>query len=188
MQKYELVLLLDAAIQEKERQNTISQLESDIKDGILQKDEMGLKKTMYDFQSKKGKDHFYFYSYQFQGKNDDLELIKKQLLYNKIVARYAIYKMNATDTFWTFEAINKELEKILEALDEKKTGPKVTFFKNKENRKYITWKALPILKKYVTRFGSIKPRKYTGNLINVQKKVKEAIQRARELGLVEYIK
>jgi len=59
---------------------------------------------------------------------------------------------------------------------------------NKDNKKYLTWKAIPVLKKYMTRFGSIKPRKYTKNPVLVQKKVKECIHRARELGLLEYIK
>lgn len=40
MQKYELVLLLNASLQEKERQSTISALEDELKDGLLQKDEI----------------------------------------------------------------------------------------------------------------------------------------------------
>jgi ribosomal protein S18 len=45
-----------------------------------------------------------------------------------------------------------------------------------------------MLAKYLTRFGDIKPRKYTDNNISTQKKVREAIVRSRELGLLDYIR
>lgn len=45
-----------------------------------------------------------------------------------------------------------------------------------------------MLKKYITRFGEIKPRAYTSNSVSTQKKLKTAILRARELGFVAYKK
>jgi ribosomal protein S18 len=45
-----------------------------------------------------------------------------------------------------------------------------------------------MLKKYITRFGDIKPRAYTNNSVSTQKKLKTAILRARELGFVAYKK
>jgi len=45
-----------------------------------------------------------------------------------------------------------------------------------------------MLKKYITRFGDIKPRKYTRNGVSVQKKLRKEIIRARNFGLVEFIK
>lgn len=45
-----------------------------------------------------------------------------------------------------------------------------------------------MFKKYITRFGEVKPRKYTGNSVSVQKKLREAILRARELGLLSFTK
>lgn len=188
MQKYELVLMLDASLQEKERQTTVSALESEIKDCILKKDDLGLRKTMYDLGRVRGNNNFYFHDYYLQAENKDLDAIKKQLLYNKTVARYFIFKMNSTDEFFTFDELQTRLSKVLEETEDKKTGQKVSFFMNKDNKKYLTWKAVPVLKKYMTRFGSIKPRKYTKNTVLTQKKVKESIQRARELGLLEYIK
>jgi len=188
MQKYELVLMLDASLQEKERQNTVSSLENEIKDCILKKDDMGLRKTMYDFHRVRGHNNFYIHSYYIQAENKDLDVIKKQLLYNKAIARYFIFKMNSTDEFFMFDELQTKLSKFLDESEEKKTGQKVSFFMNKENKKYLTWKAITILKKYMTRFGSIKPRKYTKNPVLTQKKVKECIHRARELGLLEYIK
>lgn len=52
----------------------------------------------------------------------------------------------------------------------------------------ISWKALPLLQEYMTRFDNIKPRKYAQHSVSVQKKIKKAITRARELGLLAYTK
>ena len=45
-----------------------------------------------------------------------------------------------------------------------------------------------MLKKYITRFGDIKPREYTHNSVGTQKKLKSIILRARELGFIAYKK
>jgi ribosomal protein S18 len=45
-----------------------------------------------------------------------------------------------------------------------------------------------MIKKYITRFGEIKPRAYTNNAVSTQKKLKTVILRARELGFVAYKK
>ncbi len=65
---------------------------------------------------------------------------------------------------------------------------KKTFFVDSKNHEYINWKAVSALKKYVTRFGDIKPRKYTWVSVKVQKKIRKSIIRARELGLLPYIR
>lgn len=188
MQKYELVLLLNASLQDKERQETISAIEAELKDWIIQKDEIGLRTTAYDLSRKKWNDKFYFHSYYIEAPVETLDAIKKQLLYSKTVARYFIYKMKETQEFFKFDELNARLEKILEWDEAKKTWQKVSFFMKKDNKQYITWKSLPVLRKYLTRFGNMKPRKYTHNTVLTQKAVKEAIIRARELWMLEYIK
>jgi ribosomal protein S18 len=67
-------------------------------------------------------------------------------------------------------------------------GQKISFFAREENKKYLDWKSIVILHKYLTRFGDIKPRRYTSNTISRQKKVRRCIIRARELGVLEYLK
>ncbi len=59
---------------------------------------------------------------------------------------------------------------------------------NKENEYLINWKSTSLLWKYITRFGDIKPRRFTWNTVRQQKKIRKAISRARELGLIVYIK
>lgn len=52
----------------------------------------------------------------------------------------------------------------------------------------LNWKSVVLLQHYLTRFGNIKPRKYTGNNVKFQKATRQAIIRARELGLIPYIR
>lgn len=53
--------------------------------------------------------------------------------------------------------------------------------KNEEAIDLISWKSIPLLKQYMTRFDNIKPRKYSKHSVATQKKLKQAISRAREL-------
>ena len=106
---------------------------------------------------------------------------------NQIVVRYEIYKMSAGQKFYHFEALQSEFDKAIEDIKDKRFGQKITFFADARNAKYINWKAIPILKYYLTRFGDIKPRLYTGNSVKTQKAVRQEIIRARTLGLLNFI-
>ncbi len=65
---------------------------------------------------------------------------------------------------------------------------KKTFFSDLRNEYLINWKSIVLLKRYMTRFGDIKKRKYTGVPVRIQKKIRKSIIRARELWLLPYIK
>ncbi|MFA7718171.1 MAG: 30S ribosomal protein S18 [Candidatus Absconditabacterales bacterium] len=188
MQKYDVVLLVDAGLSDKERTVMTDEIEAMLGKNILLKDEMGLQMLSYNLKDKAGNDKAYIYSYYVQAPATDIADFKKQLVYNKAVKRYAIYCMDPNQEFFTFADIKAQLEKIIASREEKKLNQKLIFYTDKKNKKYINWKAIPMLKKYVTRFGNIKPRKYTGNNVSTQKKIREAILRARELGLLAYVK
>ncbi|USN54071.1 MAG: 30S ribosomal protein S18 [Candidatus Peribacteria bacterium] len=66
--------------------------------------------------------------------------------------------------------------------------PKKSFFSHPEREELINWKSVALLKTYTTRFGNIKPRKFSTNTVRQQKEVRKAIIRARELGLLPYVK
>ena len=63
-----------------------------------------------------------------------------------------------------------------------------SFFLYEDNQQYINWKSVLALKQYQTRFWAIKPRKYTWVPVKIQKKIRQAIIRARELGVMNYTK
>lgn len=188
MQKYELVLMLKSQIQESERNELLSKIEKDFKGNILLKDEMGIHETSYDIKWQKGNNSVYYVSYYLNLDNEKLQELRKSLLYTNALVRYDILRMGQNQEMFEYEKLQKELEKIMDSRDDKRFGNRVTFLSLPENDKYINWKAVAILKKYLTRFGDIKPRKYTKNHVSTQKKLRQEIIRARNFGLLEFIK
>jgi small subunit ribosomal protein S18 len=53
--------------------------------------------------------------------------------------------------------------------------------------KYIDYKDPDFLVQFVNDQGKILPRRITGNSLKYQRKVAEAVKRARHLGLVPYV-
>lgn len=188
MQKYDVVLLLDAKLSDTERQALLADIEKSLGKTILEKDDIWLQALAYNLSDKIGQDKAYMVSYYVQAPAEEITAFKNNLVYNKAIKRYVVYKMNPTEPFFMFGALNTELATIIEGRDHKKLGQKLTFVADKKNAKYLNWKSIPLLKKYISRFGNIKPRKYTGNAVGIQKKLREAVLRARELGLLEYVK
>ncbi len=67
-----------------------------------------------------------------------------------------------------------------------KTGKKYCRFK-KMKIKYIDYKDSEFLLRFLNEQGKILPRRITGNSLKFQKKVSQAIKRARHLGLLPYV-
>lgn len=61
-------------------------------------------------------------------------------------------------------------------------------FLDADKKSLISRKSATLLKKYTTRFGNIKPRRFTWLSVTHQKMMRNAIIKARELGLLVYIK
>lgn len=188
MKNYELVLLLDPSIQDKEQKEFIAELEAKFKKNIVEKDDIGILSLTHDLWGKKGNDRFYFLSYYFQGETDMSDVIKEYLLYNKLVYRYFFFVMWKEEEKLSYAKTQEELQKFIDEWKEKKRWTKMWFFLKTENEKYVSWKSIPMLKVYMTRFWDIKPRRYTWNSVTMQKKLRKAIIRSREMWLLEYIK
>ena len=52
----------------------------------------------------------------------------------------------------------------------------------------IDYKNVELLKKYITKFGKIVPRYYSGVSLRNQKKLAKAIKRARMMALIPFVK
>lgn len=52
----------------------------------------------------------------------------------------------------------------------------------------IDYKNVELLKKYITKFGKIVPRYYSGVCLKNQKKLAQAIKRARIVALLPFVK
>ncbi len=57
----------------------------------------------------------------------------------------------------------------------------------KSGIKYIDYKDANFLLKFVNEQGKILPRRLTGTSIKFQKKVSQAVKRARHIGLLPYV-
>ncbi len=54
--------------------------------------------------------------------------------------------------------------------------------------KYIDYKDYPAMKPFIDYFGNIRKKYYTGNCLKHQKMLKNAIERARFMGMIAYRK
>jgi small subunit ribosomal protein S18 len=69
-----------------------------------------------------------------------------------------------------------------------KTERKKKYCRFKKNGiKYIDYKDANFLLKFVNEQGKILPRRLTGTSIKFQKKVSQAVKRARHIGLLPYV-
>ena len=73
------------------------------------------------------------------------------------------------------------------------TAPKVEDNRKKYCRfrkngiKYIDYKDADFLKKFLNEQGKMLPRRITGNSLKFQRKVSDAIKRARQMALLPYV-
>lgn len=54
--------------------------------------------------------------------------------------------------------------------------------------KYIDYKDYPTMKEYIDYFGNIRQRYYTGVCLKHQKMLRQAVERARFMGMIAYRK
>jgi small subunit ribosomal protein S18 len=58
----------------------------------------------------------------------------------------------------------------------------------KEDVNYIDYKNVAVLKKFVSDKGKIRPKRSTGNCVQHQKMIADAIKRSREVALMAYFR
>ncbi|MEA3494894.1 MAG: 30S ribosomal protein S18 [Bacteroidota bacterium] len=69
---------------------------------------------------------------------------------------------------------------------ERQRKKKFCWFK-KNNIKYIDYKDASFLVKFLDEYGKITPRRYTGTSLKFQRKLAQAVKRARHLALLPYV-
>jgi small subunit ribosomal protein S18 len=76
--------------------------------------------------------------------------------------------------------------KYLTAIKTEKRQKKYCRFK-KMGIKYIDYKDAEFLKKFLNEQGKMLPRRITGNSLKYQRKVAEAIKKARQMAILPYV-
>jgi small subunit ribosomal protein S18 len=76
--------------------------------------------------------------------------------------------------------------KYLTAIKADKPRKKFCRFK-KYGIRYVDYKDIEFLKKFVNDQGKIFPRRLTGNSLKYQRKVSDAVKKARQMALIPYV-
>jgi len=188
MKKYELVLMVNPSMKEKDRSSFLAELEKSLWKSVLDKDEIAIRDLEYDLWRVRWNNKAYFVSYYLDLDQEQLDELRKNLLYKEWLMRYFLFSLNNSEVFYKLDELIKKMDETIASWEDNKFWSKLSFFRDERNSIYLTWKALPMLKKYMTRFGDIKKRKYTNNAVSTQKKLRSCIIRAREMWLLPYIK
>ncbi len=187
MNHYELVVLFQPQLSKDDHAKVVSDVEKTIADHggkILATDEMGMQTLAHTIT--KGKlTQAYFISYHIELGGDKIQTLKSTFAITKGIVRFAFFTMDTKEKFVSFAETNKNWEPK-EETKTKEAAVKKGFLNEDEAPANINWKSINFLKHYMTRFGNIKPRAFMGNRVKHQKKVRVAIIRARELGVLPY--
>ena len=76
--------------------------------------------------------------------------------------------------------------KYLTAIKQEKRPKKFSRFE-KYGIKYIDYKDAEFLKKFLNEQGKLLPRRLTGNSLKYQRKVSQAVKKARQMALLPYV-
>jgi ribosomal protein S18/ribosomal protein S6 len=202
---YELVILLSPQLSKDEQDAINAKVDALLGKGKKQVDSMGLVQLAHAIGKAK-LNQAHITSYYCELDAAEIAAIKHELRITKGVARYVFFAMTASQPFLIYSEVNKKFDKMEEEKKEaaaiaaekpelatKASGKKPEsmvrkwYFNKESHNQELSWKSTRLLKYYITRFGDMKPRKFMGNSVSQQKKVRQAILRSRELGLIAYI-
>lgn len=110
MKKYELVLVVDAALSSSDVDDIKKETESLVT--VLETDDMGLLPTAYPIR---GQDQAYYVSYYIEADNDQIVEAKKKLKLRNGLARYVFFAMKDNEEFLNYADLKKKYMDIKEA-------------------------------------------------------------------------
>ena len=187
MKHYELVVMLQPQLSKDDQEKLISDIEKRIADNggkILDTDDMGMVTLAHEITKAKLK-QAHFISYHLDLPGDKIQGMKSAFGITKGLVRFSFFSMGPKEKFMSYAETNKTWAPKEDAKP-KEAVIKKGFLNQDEAPDNINWKSTSFLRNYMTRFGEIKPRAFMGNRVKHQKKVRVAIIRARELGVLPY--
>ena len=87
---------------------------------------------------------------------------------------------------WRLNIMAKNEIKYLTAIKSDKRIKKFCRFK-KYGIRYIDYKDVEFLKKFLNEQGKLLPRRLSGNSLKYQRKVSDAVKKARQMALLPYV-
>lgn len=185
--KYEIVFVLSARISQDEHKHITGNIQEALWNTVQDVDDMG--KISLSYPLSNGDDTAFFISYYLEASGDDIAHIKTKLKFLEWVQKYALYRLEKGKSFMPYKELVKETQKLLDQKedDDSLMVKKEHVLNDASLYNLLSWKNTLLLKKYISRFQYMKPRKFTTHSVKIQKKLRKHIIRSRELGLLPYV-
>ena len=191
MKLYELVLMFDATLSTEKYSEVLSAVLLTLWDScvIQETDDMGILPMAYALWAIKSKTYAHLISYKISIDPTALKPALAAMRYIAGLERVFFYSMSATQPFLYYKDVLIQTEKLLATTATGTAARKKSNLLNTAAGKALVHrKAALFLRKFITRFDEIKPRKYSNHTVSLQKKLRVMVIRSRELGMLAYIK
>ena len=193
MNNYEAVFILTPVlsdVQMKEAVEKFKQIITDQGGEIENEENWGLRKLAYPIDKKSTG----FYSFlEFKADPSVIENLEVNFRRDERVIRFLTVKQDKFAYEYALKRRKNRGEKRQEARGDKsevesnkKKKKKYCRFK-KNGIKYIDYKDPEFLKKFLNEQGKILPRRITGTSLKFQRRVAQAVKRARHIALLPYV-
>src|SRR6187401_3286650 len=197
MNNYELMVIFTPVLSDEEfkaAQKKYASLVTSVKGEVIHENAWGLKSLAYPIQKKTTG---LYWVLEFTAPSDFNEKMKIQLLRDESVLRHLVTKLDKYAVEYNAkkksgaptgkEKMAKANEiKYLTAIKSDKIVKKFCRFK-KYGIRYIDYKDVEFLKKFLNEQGKLLPRRLSGNSLKYQRKVSDAVKKARQMALLPYV-
>ena len=177
MNRYETVFILTPVLSDDQAAETVDKFKKFLKAkgaSIKHEENWGLRKLAYPIQKKSTG---FYYLTEFEAAGDVIGVLETEFRRDERVIRFLTTVMDKFD--------NSEI-RYLNPIDIETKQAKYCRFK-KSGIKYIDYKDGDFLLKLCNEQGKILPRRLTGTSLKYQRKVSQAIKKARHLALMPYV-
>src|SRR6187551_678284 len=190
MNNYELMVIFTPVLSDEEfkaAQKKYASLVTSVKGEVIHENAWGLKSLAYPIQKKTTG---LYWVLEFTAPSDFNEKMKIQLLRDESVLRHLVTKLDKYAVEYNAKKksgvpTGKEI-KYLTAIKSDKIVKKFCRFK-KYGIRYIDYKDVEFLKKFLNEQGKLLPRRLSGNSLKYQRKVSDAVKKARQMALLPYV-
>ena len=188
MNQYETVFILTPVLSDEQTKETVAKFKKVLTDKgaeIVSEEAWGLKKMAYAIQKKST--GFYFLV-EFKAEPSVVKVLETAFRRDEKVIRFQTVKLEKYAIEYAEKRRAQQDTEIrylnAPSIDTKKK--KYCRFK-KSGIKYIDYKDPEFLKKFLNEQGKILPRRITGTSLKYQRRVAQAVKRARQIALLPYV-
>ena len=173
MNQYETVFILTPVLSDAQMKEAVEKFKAILtQEGaeIINEENWGLKKLAYPIQKKSTG---FYQLIEFKAEPTVIEKLEVNYRRDERVIRFLTFKM---DKYAAEYAAKRRNVKSTKKCRFKKSGIK-----------YIDYKDPEFLKKFLNEQGKILPRRITGTSLKFQRRIAQAVKRARHLALLPYV-